>query len=116
MAKHRLLIRSTMATAVVLERDLSEAARSLGPDGARWRRLLQPAVDHWTEFAEDTLGPVLRIPRHPLRMARFGLTGLQSAQNFARSHFSSRAHALSSPASRVTRSSASTSRSLQLSV
>jgi phytoene dehydrogenase-like protein len=75
-------------TAVVLERDLGEAARVLGTDGAEWQRLLQPAVDHWKEFAEDSLGPMLRIPRHPLRMARFGLTALQSAQNFARTHFS----------------------------
>ncbi len=75
-------------TAIVLERDLGEAARVLGADGTEWRRLLQPAVDHWKEFAEDSLGPILRIPRHPLRMARFGLTALQSAQSFARTHFS----------------------------
>ena len=31
---------------------------------------------------------MLRIPHHPLLMARFGLTALQSAQSFARSHFS----------------------------
>ncbi len=44
-------------TAVVLERDLGEAVRALGTDGAEWRRLLQPAVDHWKEFAEDSLRP-----------------------------------------------------------
>src|SRR5580704_11635260 len=54
-------------TAVVLERDLGEASRALGAeDGAEWQRLLKPAVDHWKVFAEDSLGPVLRIPRHPL--------------------------------------------------
>ena len=76
-------------TAIVLERDLNETARALGADGAEWRRLLQPAIDHWKDFAEDSLGPVLRIPRHPFRMARFGLTALQSAEKFAASHFSS---------------------------
>jgi phytoene dehydrogenase-like protein len=74
-------------TAVVLYRDLGETERALGEDGEAWRRLLQPTVDHWQEFAEDSLGPVLRIPHHPLRMARFGLTALESAQSFARSHF-----------------------------
>jgi phytoene dehydrogenase-like protein len=76
-------------TAVVLERDLGETERALGADGKRWRRLLEPAVANWKEFAEDTLGPALRMPNHPLRMARFGLTILQSAQNFAKDHFAS---------------------------
>jgi phytoene dehydrogenase-like protein len=76
-------------TAVVLERDLGETERALGVDGNAWRRLLAPAVEHWREFAEDSLGPVFRIPRHPFRMARFGLSVLQPARSFAQSHFSS---------------------------
>ena len=74
-------------SAVVLERDLEHAERSLGADGKLWRSLMQPAADDWKEFAEDTLGPALRMPHHPLRMARFGLTAFQSAQSFAKSHF-----------------------------
>ncbi len=73
--------------AVVLDRDLGETERTLGEDGRTWRRLVQPAVDHWQEFAEDSLGPMLRIPRHPLRMARFGLTAFESAQSFAQDRF-----------------------------
>jgi len=76
-------------TAVVLERDLKETVRALGRDGKTWRRLMQPAADDWQEFAEDALGPMLRFPRHPLRMARFGLSALESARHFAASHFSS---------------------------
>ena len=74
-------------SAVVLERDLEHAERALGADGKLWRSLMQPAADDWMEFAEDTLGPALRIPHHPLRMARFGLSAIQSAQTFAKSHF-----------------------------
>jgi phytoene dehydrogenase-like protein len=74
-------------SAVVLERDLEHAERALGPDGKLWRGLMQPAADDWIEFAEDTLGPAFRIPHHPLRMARFGLSAFQSAQGFAKSHF-----------------------------
>jgi phytoene dehydrogenase-like protein len=74
-------------TAVVLERDLGETERALGEDGEAWQRLAQPAVDNWKEFAEDSLGPVLRIPHHPLRMARFGLTAFESAQSFAQDRF-----------------------------
>ncbi len=82
-------------TAVVLERDIVRAAEEFGIDGKPWIRLMQPLVDHWDQFAEDILGPVLRIPRHPFRMARFGLAALQPAQALADSHFSGvRARAL----------------------
>ena len=74
-------------SAVVLERDLAQAERALGADGKLWRGLMQPAADDWMDFAEDTLGPALRIPHHPLRMARFGLSTIQSAQSFAKGHF-----------------------------
>ena len=74
-------------TAVVLERDLAATCKALGDDGEAWQRLLQPAVENWNDFAEDTLGPVLRIPHHPLLMAKFGATGLRSARSFVRSHF-----------------------------
>jgi phytoene dehydrogenase-like protein len=76
-------------TAVVLERDLAATERALGEDGKAWRKLMQPAADDWQEFARDSLGPLLRMPRHPLRMAKFGLSALESAQHFARNHFSS---------------------------
>lgn len=76
-------------SAVVLERNLGETERALGEDGKEWRRLLECAAADWKEFADDALGPVLRIPHHPLRMARFGLTAFQSARSFTESHFSS---------------------------
>ena len=76
-------------TAVVLERDLSQAEQALGTDGKAWRRLFEPEAGDWKEFAEDALGPVLRIPHHPLRMARFGLTAFQSARHFAFTKFAS---------------------------
>jgi phytoene dehydrogenase-like protein len=76
-------------TAVVLERDLGETERALGADGKAWRRLLEPIVNHWSEFAEDALGPLMRIPQHPLRMARFGLTAIQPAQSFVKGRFKS---------------------------
>jgi phytoene dehydrogenase-like protein len=74
-------------SAVVLERDLEQAERALGADGKLWRGLMQPAADDWMDFAEDTLGSPLRIPHHPLRMARFGLSAFQTAQGFVKSHF-----------------------------
>jgi phytoene dehydrogenase-like protein len=74
-------------SAIILERDLNDAARALGDDGRAWQKLMRPIVDHWAEFAEDSLGPVLRMPRHPLRMGRFGIEALQPAQTLAKHRF-----------------------------
>lgn len=74
-------------TAVMLERDLRDAEVELGADGTSWRKLVQPLADHWGQFTQDGLGPMVRIPRHPLLMARFGLAAFQPAQTLARNHF-----------------------------
>jgi len=74
-------------TAVVAERDLEAAERELGEDGRAWRRLMEPFATRWPQFAEGCLGPVLRIPPHPLLLARFGLSALQSAQTLANDQF-----------------------------
>lgn len=57
----------------VLSRDMALTAASLGPDADRWRRLLGPSADAFDSLADDVLGPILHVPRHPLRLARFGL-------------------------------------------
>ena len=72
--------------AAVLERSLDDTADGLGPDGGSWRRLLAPFADGWPELAADVLAP-LRIPRHPVRMARFGLHAVQSAAGLVRRWF-----------------------------
>lgn len=76
-------------TAVSLERDVTTTAHGLGEDGDPWAHMMRPFADRWPEFAEDILGPPVRIPRHPLLLARFGLSAPQSAQSFAKSRFSS---------------------------
>jgi phytoene dehydrogenase-like protein len=70
-------------TAVMLERDLESAAARLVQDGRAWRRLVQPFVEHWHEFAPEVLRPVLAIPKHPWLMARFGVSALLSAKIIA---------------------------------
>jgi phytoene dehydrogenase-like protein len=80
---------------VLLHRDLDDQDRELGPDAKAWRTLIQPLVDNWDLFAEEALGPVLRIPRRPLLMARFGVAAFQPARRLATRHFkSSRTRAL----------------------
>ena len=80
--------------AVVLERSLEETAAGLEGDAGAWRRLFGPLVRASEELVEGTLaGP--RPPRHPIHMARFGLSALRSAAGLARSRFAGeRARAL----------------------
>ena len=76
-------------SAVVLERCLSDAVRTFGKDGRAWQSLLESITTNWQDFAEDGLGPLLRIPRHPLLMAGFGLNAVLPAQTLANLHFRS---------------------------
>src|SRR5262245_4783814 len=72
--------------AVLLRLALGETASELGDDARRYERLLAPLLRAPHELLADLLGP-LRIPRHPLRMARFGLPGLLPATTFLRAWF-----------------------------
>ena len=81
-------------TAILLERDLADAKTSLGADGNAWGKLMQPFVEHWSEFAPDVLRPVRSIPKHPWLMARFGMNALLSARTVVRRFQSERTRAL----------------------
>jgi phytoene dehydrogenase-like protein len=74
-------------TAVMLERSIDETAKGLGADGARWRGLFGPLTASWPELRHDVLAPIWRVPRHPFRMAQFGLHALRPAASLARSTF-----------------------------
>jgi phytoene dehydrogenase-like protein len=78
-------------TAAVLATSVEETARSLGPDAASYRRLMQPLVDEAGLLFREILKPI-RIPWHPLRMARFGLVALRSCEALVHARFA-QAHA-----------------------
>lgn len=67
----------------LLSRDLAVTTDSLGRDGPAWARLVRPFVERHDDFFREILKPV-RVPRHPLLMARFGVVGLQSCDRLAR--------------------------------
>ena len=73
-------------TAVMVEGSVDATAANLGPDAARYRRLMGPLVAGWQGLLGDLLGP-LRVPRHPIVVARFGLAGLLPAATLARAAF-----------------------------
>jgi phytoene dehydrogenase-like protein len=81
-------------SAVVLERSLKTAPDWLGRDGVIWRKLLQPYVERWSEFAPEVLHPVPFMPKHPWLLARFGASALLPATTVARRFRGERAQAL----------------------
>lgn len=65
--------------AAALYQSLDRTAEALGQDADRYRRLLGPVVANWPAIAAATLQPLLRLPRHPLLLARFGLRAVPPA-------------------------------------
>ena len=81
-------------SAAVLHRSLDRTGATIGPDARAWSRLMRPYLRKGEAFFGEVLKPV-RVPRHPLLMARFGLTGLRSCQSIVTSRFTGpRARAL----------------------
>ena len=75
-------------TAAVQERSLEQTTEGLGrEDGAAYRKLVGPLVEHWEELAPELLGPPVHLPRHPLLLARFGLGAVQPATLLAKAMF-----------------------------
>ncbi len=70
----------------LLHRSLDATVAGLGRDGAAYRKLLGPAVRNWEEVYPLVSGPMLRVPRHPISAARFGLAAAQPASWVVR-HF-----------------------------
>ncbi|HYB37612.1 MAG TPA: NAD(P)/FAD-dependent oxidoreductase [Mycobacterium sp.] len=60
-------------SAGVLYRSVEATAAGLGRDGARWQLLFDRPSARFDALAEDIMGPLLRLPHHPLALARFGL-------------------------------------------
>ena len=75
-------------TAAVLARGFEETGESLDhpADARAWERLFRPFTESWEELAPDLLAP-FHWPRHPFKMAGFGLLGLRSAMSLVQSRF-----------------------------
>ncbi|MFC9664493.1 phytoene desaturase family protein [Nocardia sp. NPDC127606] len=71
-------------TAGVLHRSVTETAAGLGADERLWRTLFERPVADYDVFGTDIMRPLLRIPRHPIRLARFGIPATAPAALLAR--------------------------------
>jgi phytoene dehydrogenase-like protein len=59
--------------AALLHRGIDRTAGELGVDGPMWKRIFRANVRNWDRLAPSVLGPLLRVPPHPVALARFGL-------------------------------------------
>lgn len=60
------------------------SAASITSTGSRWSSLFGPIRSEWDDIAGDMLGPVLRLPRHPIDFLRMGIRSLPPATTLAR--------------------------------
>jgi len=60
-------------------KDLDAMVDSLGPDGPAYESVVGAIVADWQRIRHGVLGPIPRIPRHPVAMTRFGLHAIRSA-------------------------------------
>lgn len=70
-------------TAAVVHHSLEHTAQLLGEDEQKYTRLLAPIVNMWPDIVDDILGP-LHFPKHPLKMAKFGMHALLPATVIAK--------------------------------
>ncbi len=78
----------------VLLRSLSATAAGLGEDGASWRRIFGPPSRSFARLSEDIMRPLLHLPRHPIRLLRFGVPAATPATLLARAFATDEARAL----------------------
>ena len=73
-------------TAAMLERSIPATADALGPDAESYRRLMEPLAADAGRIAGLFVGRV-DVPRHPLALARSGITSLMAARGRAEALF-----------------------------
>jgi phytoene dehydrogenase-like protein len=78
----------------VLYRSVDATADGLGADHARWRRLFGRTSERFDALSEDIMRPLLRVPRHPLTLARFGAPTALPASMLAKWFRTAQAQAL----------------------
>lgn len=77
-----------------MRRSLGDTAAGLGTAGPAWERAFGAPSRDFDTLCDDLLRPVLRVPRHPLRLTRFGLRAATPATALARALGSDEARAL----------------------
>ena len=71
-------------SAGVMFRSIEETARALGEDGDAWKRVFGSSSANYGALLDDMMGPIVHLPRHPLRLARFGIPAAAPATLLAK--------------------------------
>ena len=74
----------------LLRKSIEATGATLGRDARAYDALVRPISEHWDEICADALAPV-HLPKHPITLARFGLSALRSANSLATSRFDDQA-------------------------
>lgn len=72
--------------AAVLERSVDATVARFGRDARPYASLMGDLAEDFPSLMRDLVGPI-RVPRHPLLAARFGMRALRSASSLARTRF-----------------------------
>lgn len=75
-------------------RSVEQTATGLGVDGRAWRQVFGWLADRFDDITEDFLRPMLHVPAHPLKLARFGTLALLPAAVLAKRWSTPEARAL----------------------
>jgi phytoene dehydrogenase-like protein len=62
-----------------MARSIDATAAGLGEDGAAWKRLFGGPSAQFDSLLPDLMQPMLHLPRHPIRLTRFGIPALAPA-------------------------------------
>ena len=81
-------------SAGVMVRSIAGTAAGLGEDGRAWERIFGSPSRGFEALSEDIMRPLLHVPRHPLRLTRFGLPAAMPATLIARKFRTEEARAL----------------------
>lgn len=60
-------------TAGALHRSFDLTEHALGTDGRRWRQVFEPIAERFDDLFADASQPLVRVPHHPVTLARFGM-------------------------------------------
>jgi phytoene dehydrogenase-like protein len=78
----------------VMVRSMADTVEGLGEDGRAWQRVFGSPSAGFAALSEDIMRPVLHVPRHPIRLVRFGLPAAMPASLLARAFRTEEARAL----------------------
>jgi phytoene dehydrogenase-like protein len=81
-------------SAGVMLRSIDETAAGLGEDGKAWLRLFGSPSRSFEALNEDLLRPILHVPRHPIKLAQFGLAAAMPVAGLVRAWKGPQARAL----------------------